>query len=116
MRPFPDPKTALGCLALLGWVALASPGVKLAAAEPAQGARSAAAAAPAPACSGAAPVPDPEIQQLQLRAQLEAAQAAERARQARGAQAGDDEVIALNNRGYNYGPQSFRPPAPGASR
>ena len=95
MRPSPDARVIAGCLALLGVLMLASPGVRAVRADDAD-ASSAPRAEPGQVCR---PEPAP-MAAVDLGALLERA----RRRALAEAEPGAETPVLLNNRGYNYGP------------
>jgi hypothetical protein len=87
-------RTIAGFLSLAGTLLLTSPGVKLVRAEDADP-PPAPAAAQGPSCREDAPPASPGIAALKARLRQQAASQAN---------SSDEDVVVLNNRGYNYGP------------
>lgn len=87
MRALEGTATTLGLLSLLGSIALLSPGVRAVRAEPAV-------AQAAGRCGSSDTGSDAEVEAFVESLRREHARSAEAA----------DEVVALNNRGFNYGP------------
>lgn len=91
MRLFDSLQTLTGAMALAAMLLLASPGVKAV-----RAAGDETASSPAEQC-GAASAPTADADLHRFLADLR------REQRARGG-AGDDEIVMLNGRGYNYGP------------
>ena len=94
MRPRPRLRTIVGLLSLAGTLLLTSPGVKLVRAEEAAP-PPAPAAAQGPSCRADKPPSSPGIAALTAKLRQQAAAQAN---------SSSEDVVVLNNRGYNYGP------------
>jgi hypothetical protein len=101
MRPFPDMTTILGSLALVGTLALLSPGVQAVRADDDATPAESSLAADGPTCEAGAVSGGQEI--AEFLQHIQRLQREQMAASPDATDAGGDFVV-LNNRGYNYGP------------
>jgi hypothetical protein len=107
MRPLRDLTTILGGLALVGTLALLSPGVRAVRADAGYTSDASSLAADGPTCEAGTVNGGPEI--VEFLQHVQRLQIEKMAASSDSSEAGGDFIV-LNNRGYNYGPAEMALP------